>query len=208
MDKEKKILKAWFFLFSKFWFKKVSVDQIVKKAWIAKWTFYLYFKDKDELYEKIVFWILENWKEKMKILAKTVKNTEDRIFIKMIKSVIFFRKNNLMLNLILWNSGFYSKKITQDFLEKVHNEMVSSLVKNEELEKINVSITDLSWMIHFFWYSVLIEKFSKSEEEFLNYIKKMWEIFIKWIFSEKNFNWEKIFKENEKFLLEKCVLVK
>ena len=159
MDKEKKILKSWIFLFSKFGFKKTSIDQIVKKAWIAKWTFYLYFKDKDELYEKIIFSILENWKEKMKILAESIKDPEERIFIKMIKSVIFFRKNNLILNLVLWNQDFYSKKITPDFLEKMHNEMILNLIKNEERDNLNVSISELSSIIHFFSYSVLVEKF-------------------------------------------------
>jgi len=208
MNKEKKILKAWIFLFWKFWFKKTSVDQIVQKAWIAKWTFYLYFKNKDELYEKIIFSILENWKEKMKILAKEIENPMERIFIKMIKSVIFFRKNNLIFNLVLWNRDFYSKKITPDFLEKMHNEMILNLVKNEEIENLDVSLSELSSIIHFFSYSVLVEKFLKSEEDFLNYIKKMWEIFVKWIFSEKNFSWEKIFEKNKKLLSEKCVLIK
>ena len=74
MNKKDIILKSGFFLFSKNWFKKVSIDKIVEKAWIAKWTFYLYFKNKDELYEEIIFWILGSWKEKMKFLAQKIKN--------------------------------------------------------------------------------------------------------------------------------------
>jgi len=55
----------------------------------------------------------------------------------------------------------------------MHNEIIFNLIKNEEIKKIDVSISELSSMIHFFSYSVLMEKFLKSEEDFLNYIKKM-----------------------------------
>jgi len=55
----------------------------------------------------------------------------------------------------------------------MHNEMILNLVKNEEIENLDVSLSELSSIIHFFSYSVLVEKFLKSEEDFLNYIKKM-----------------------------------
>ncbi len=201
MDKEKKILEAWIFLFWKFWFKKVSIDQIVKKAWIAKWTFYLYFKNKDELYEKIIFWICERWNEKMKFLAKSIKDPKERIFIKMIKSIIFFRNNKLLFNLATWNELFYSKNINMKFVEKTHDEMISSLITSEEIDWLSVDLKELTWVFHFFSFVIFIEKFTKSEEEFLNFVETMWEIFIKWIFSESDFDWKNMFKKHKKIFL-------
>ena len=43
---------AWLKLFSKYWPKKVSIDSIIDEAKVWKWTFYKYFKNKTDFYEK------------------------------------------------------------------------------------------------------------------------------------------------------------
>ncbi len=55
--KEKKISieKAAFELFTEHNFSETSIDQIVKKANVAKGTFYLYYKDKTQLLHHIIF---------------------------------------------------------------------------------------------------------------------------------------------------------
>ena len=52
IQKENRLLSAAFELFTENEIQKVSVNDIVNKANVAKGTFYLYFKDK---YEKAVF---------------------------------------------------------------------------------------------------------------------------------------------------------
>lgn len=53
-EKERKILDASFALFTEKGIKNTSIQQIVDKAGIAKGTFYLYFKDKDDLQEYLI----------------------------------------------------------------------------------------------------------------------------------------------------------
>ena len=48
-EKKRRIEEAAINLFEHDDFNKISIDQIVKKARVAKGTFYLYFKDKVQL---------------------------------------------------------------------------------------------------------------------------------------------------------------
>ena len=54
LKKYSSILSSSFELFSTKGFSKTSVEDIVKKADVAKGTFYLYFKDKFDLREKLI----------------------------------------------------------------------------------------------------------------------------------------------------------
>jgi len=206
-DKRKKILQAGLYLFWKFWFKKISIDQIVERAWIAKWTFYLYFKNKESLYEDIVLKCISGWQEKMKELFLKIPDPAERIFVKMIKSIIFLKRNNLILNLTIWNENYFSQKITPSFLNKIHYKMISILISKEEIEKLWFSFEDILISFDIFSYSVFLEKYTKTEEEFLEKIKKIWEILIKWLFSKSNFSWKEIFKKNKE-ILEKRISLK
>lgn len=78
--KEKLIYNSWKNLFEKYWISKVSIDMIVEDAWVAKWTFYLYFKNKQELYEKIIFDIFEKWKSIISKLSKEIPDINEKIF--------------------------------------------------------------------------------------------------------------------------------
>ena len=53
-EKERKIIDASFSLFTEKGIKNTSIQQIVDKAGVAKGTFYLYFKDKDDLQEYLI----------------------------------------------------------------------------------------------------------------------------------------------------------
>ena len=53
-NKRTSILDAAYELFIEKSFKNTSIDDVVKSAGIAKGTFYLYFKDKHDLMERII----------------------------------------------------------------------------------------------------------------------------------------------------------
>lgn len=53
-DKKNKLLKAAYQLFTEKGINNTSIQDIVEKAGVAKGTFYLYFKDKYELQEKLI----------------------------------------------------------------------------------------------------------------------------------------------------------
>ena len=52
--KEKSLLTSAFELFTEKGFKETSIQEIVDNAGVAKGTFYLYFKDKYEIQNKLI----------------------------------------------------------------------------------------------------------------------------------------------------------
>jgi AcrR family transcriptional regulator len=53
-DKRELILNSARGLFNKFGFKKTTIDEVVREAGVAKGTFYLYFKSKEELFVETI----------------------------------------------------------------------------------------------------------------------------------------------------------
>ena len=56
IEKKKKIIEAAYQLFRNTGISATAIDDVVKAAGIARGTFYLYFKDKSDLLEQLVFY--------------------------------------------------------------------------------------------------------------------------------------------------------
>ena len=56
MEKKRRIIETAYQLFLKMGISATAVDDVVKNAGIARGTFYLYFKDKSDLIEQMVFY--------------------------------------------------------------------------------------------------------------------------------------------------------
>ena len=54
-DKEERLLKTAFELFTEKGIKDTSIQEIVDRAEVAKGTFYLYFKDKYEIRDILIY---------------------------------------------------------------------------------------------------------------------------------------------------------
>lgn len=100
--KEDKLYKSAYELFIEKGIKNTAIDDIVKKAGIAKGTFYLYFKDKRDIINKLI--LLKSRNALNEAIIKTreanIESFQDRglYFVEYIIS--YFKNNKLMLNLI------------------------------------------------------------------------------------------------------------
>lgn len=102
IEKEKKLCDAAFELFSTKGVKETSIEDIVKGAGVAKGTFYLYFKDKYDIIDRIVL------KKTSAIINKAVSKTIEKQFISFEDEIIFFidylieylRENKRLLKII------------------------------------------------------------------------------------------------------------
>ena len=96
MKKQKAIYMAWLKLFSKYWPKKVSIDSIIDEAKVWKWTFYKYFKNKTDFYEKIVDDMLMDkwWEEEFWLLSK-----EEMLVSHMVWILFYLEKNDILNNM-------------------------------------------------------------------------------------------------------------
>ena len=113
--KEKELLSAAYSLFISRGIEKTSIDDIVKTAKVGKGTFYLYFKDKYDILNKIILkksnQIIKDCLEKTDKLGIIDFKERTLIFIDHIINV--FENNHSLLKLINKNIswGLYRKAI-------------------------------------------------------------------------------------------------
>lgn len=101
-EKYQNLISAAFDLFESNGITAVSIDDIVKKAGVAKGTFYLYFKDKFDLISKL---ILKKAAEYMNLTSEipNINNDEDldRCIKKYIDLLVEFLEKNKTLTLLI-----------------------------------------------------------------------------------------------------------
>ena len=101
-EKYQRLIAAAFDLFENNGISAMSIDDIVKKAGVAKGTFYLYFKDKFDLISKL---ILKKAAEYMNLTSEIpdIKNDEDldRCIKKYIDLLVEFLEKNKTLTLLI-----------------------------------------------------------------------------------------------------------
>lgn len=111
-EKEQKLYKGAYDLFLEQGIENTRVDQIAKKAGVAKGTFYLYFEDKHDLIKKLIH------RKSYKLAKEGLEKTRDMHFEKFEDSIIYFinyiieylKENRLMLKIITKNfsNGLYT----------------------------------------------------------------------------------------------------
>lgn len=146
--KEKELLSAAYKLFTSRGIEKTSIDDIVKMAKVGKGTFYLYFKDKYEILNKIILKksnsIIKDCLEKTDKLGIVDFKKRTLIFIDHI--IKFFEENQSLLKLINKNIswGLYRKAIMdpKEYEEVKHvlNVFINNLI-NEGMNKDEAEMT-------------------------------------------------------------------
>jgi AcrR family transcriptional regulator len=193
-NKQELIYKSWVKLFWKYWVKRVSIDMVVKEAWIAKWTFYLYYKNKEELYEHIMDDILEHWLIYMQDLVKSTPDIKERFYLHMIGSLGFFQKNEIIKNLINWNPDYYIGKINDEYLSIKHIEFMKILSWNEFTD---VKFISFVANIKGFFASIINNKNCfKTNDEFEDFVMNFAAVIVNGLFWDyESIKSDKSFKE-------------
>ena len=100
--KERELYSAAYELFTTKGANNTAIDEIVKKAGVAKGTFYLYFKDKYDIIDKLV--LLKSRQVIEEAVAETrslgLENFEDKTIFFINYVINYFKGNKLMLKLI------------------------------------------------------------------------------------------------------------
>lgn len=154
--KERSLYAAAYDLFTKKGINDTAINDIVKQAGVGKGTFYLYFKDKYDILDKIILdksvHVLSEAISETK--SKKIINFEDELLDFIDYIIKFFEKDRLMLKLIYKNLswGIY-RKASRDYSE-IHEiyEMFKYGYKDttlidEDIEKILFIIVDLTGLV-------------------------------------------------------------
>lgn len=180
-DKKIKLFDAWLKLFNEFWFKKVSIDMIVKEAWIAKWTFYLYYKNKQALYEFIIFNILDVAKSKIKICKLDKIDIKERLIYDFMWSYNFLQSYKIFHEIMSWNQLYFCWKIDDEYLQNIFVDFLK-LILQDNIDTIHLDFKLLSRLIWLFNHLWAISSCFKTKESFEEHQIKFAAIFIEWFF--------------------------
>lgn len=193
MNRKEKIKKVAKKLFTKYWYKKTTIDQIVEKAWVAKGTFYLYYPNKDKLYSEIILGIMSNWKCSVNKLLDETKDLKERLYLKMLKTLIFMEKNPLILKIAKRNPLYFSETINEEFMHEKHLEMVKSVLWEDE-NKSFLTVWEIETIFWFYTYIFEIESYFETKEEFFSFAKKFAWVIISWILQKNEIDYKKMDK--------------
>ena len=153
-NKRTNILDAAYELFIEKSFNNTSIDDVVKSAGIAKGTFYLYFKDKHDLMERIIIrkgavilrYVLEELTKKKETCQMSF--SEQMLFITE-KIVDYLEQHKEIITLMGKNFSSclsYFSTIEDDELKAMLNELVQENIENglseqETLKRIYLIVT-------------------------------------------------------------------
>lgn len=183
IKKENSLMTSAFELFSTKGINETSISNIVHEAGVAKGTFYLYFKDKYDILNKIVL------NKSSELLIKSINDTKSRSFDNYEEEVLYFidyiieyfSKNKLMLKLIYKNLSWGVIKRASDQYEGIHeiynlfiNVYKDSDINQQDIEKTLFIIIDLVGSV---CYSSIIlnepDTIDKMKPILFNTIKKI-----------------------------------
>jgi AcrR family transcriptional regulator len=161
MDKKDAVINTARELFTKYGYKKVSMDEIAKLSGVTKKTIYTYFKDKDSMF----LYFIQEELEKMKNEIEKKKN-KDLPFIESVASSLYdmlvFRKNSLLISTISNEMKTSDDNKCRSFLKVYDDEIINYLEDNIKLEveagnikKCDTHLT--SFIIYKVFLSVLFE---------------------------------------------------
>lgn len=132
--KENELFKAAFELFTTKGIQDTAIDDIVKKAGVAKGTFYLYFNDKYDIVNKLIL------KHSSKIVKDAMDEITRRNIIVFEDVVLFyvdyvielFKDNRLLLKLINKNFswGIYRREIMKPEQHKEMQGLIQIFIEN------------------------------------------------------------------------------
>lgn len=163
-EKERSLYQAAYELFTKKGINETTINNIVKEAGVAKGTFYLYFKDKYDILDKI---ILDKSSE---ILDAAINSTKTKDFEDFYGELIYFvdyiieylKENKLLLKLIHKNLSWgIFKRASKDYKEinSIYNMFERGYegenISQEEIKRRLFMVIELTSAVS---YSAIIHK--------------------------------------------------
>ncbi len=206
--KEKLILESAIELFGSYGVKKVSIDMIVEKAWIAKGTFYLYFKTKIELYKRIIDSNFEEAEKIMLALFNEFPDIKERLVNFLVGGIVYFKKTPIIKNMVLWKNDYYIWNIDLRYLEEGHQKMLQILLKDflEDYQKKHKNSLNLKFLSELIWnfkqVLLLENKCFENSEQFDDFVLNYARVLINGFFSD----YESIGKGFDKKLLHTIII--
>ncbi|HOK56202.1 MAG TPA: TetR/AcrR family transcriptional regulator [bacterium] len=149
-NKRKLIIKVAEKLISQKGYSKTTIEEITRKAGIGKGTFYLYFKNKNDLFFSIIKEEFENLMLKIKKEVEGIDDFFERLKKEIEMYLDYHEKNYAFFKILLQEKPFIRKKsfekFWKDFFERWDNFMKKGF--EEQIKKNKIKKFDLEDIIY------------------------------------------------------------
>ncbi len=169
MNKKEEVINAARDLFTKYGYKKVSMDEIAKEANVTKKTIYSYFSDKEVMFKYFASEELQSMKEKIENDVNSSTSFIDRVS-KILYESLLFRKNSDLIKTIIKEISKNNTAECISFLKFYDNEIVSYIeekirqeIQNKTIKKCDAHLT--AFIIYKVYSSILFEYDREIDEE-------------------------------------------
>ena len=158
MNKKEIIIETARNLFTKYGYKKVSMDEIASSAKVTKKTIYRYFKDKDDLFQYFITEELESIKKCFEKVNRKKITLSEKIILS-VKEVLEFRKKSQLFNSLSKEQMLGNHT---NFISQYDNEIINyiEIKLKEEIEKGNIRKCDenlTAFLIYKIFFSIFFE---------------------------------------------------
>lgn len=159
--KEEEILKNAKKLFTKFGYKKVTMDEIAKTSSVTKRTVYSYFKDKDEILKVFLFEEIKNMKEIINKVEEKNLSFIDTVH-QSLYELFKYRKQSEFLTILanedisIRNSNVCERiKIIDESIKEYIKGKLIRAIENKEIWIVNPEVA--SFLIYKMYVALMIE---------------------------------------------------
>lgn len=166
--KEEEILKNAKKLFTKFGYKKVTMDEIAKASSVTKRTVYSYFKDKDEILKVFLFEEIKNMKEIIKKVEEKNLSFIDTVH-RSLYELFKYRKQSEFLTILanedisIRNSNVCERiKIIDESIKEYIKGKLIRAIENKEIWIVNPEVA--SFLIYKMYVALMIEWNGSSDQ--------------------------------------------
>lgn len=149
-DKQKKLIDCSIEEFSKVKYPDVSINKIIMNASIPRGSFYMYFKDKDDLFE----YIIEMYGKKMeKAIVNAVKNNSGDLRRTFIDLYDVFLDKIIVKNIpILFKNIFMYVNINREMFDNPENNIFNKV--KDDIDTSNIKYSDLEYVFSVLLYNL------------------------------------------------------
>jgi len=143
--KETELFSAAYELFTTKGTQNTAIDDIVKRAGVAKGTFYLYFKDKYDIINRLIL------QKSSQVIKEAVEKTEEQKLDRFEDRTLFFKENKLMLKLINKNFswGLFRRALRNPEQYKEMEGIVEIFIGNLVEKNMNLDEAELTLFMIF-----------------------------------------------------------
>ncbi len=176
-ENTEKIFSAALKVFSKYGYKKTTVEDIAKELNMTKGNLYLYVKDKKDLYHKAVKFALLRWQDYVRQAIHNESDPRNKFLTMCTKAVEYLSIDADFRNILVHDPEIFPMFTNKDPYERINNNSVNMIktilkegIQQGVFRKVNVSA--MSKAIFSIYKMFIIRMYIRSEA---NQVRTMFE---------------------------------